>query len=510
MVESNLTIIVIFVLYLVMMLAIGLMAYKKTSNTEDYFLGGRKLGSWVVSLSAQASDMSGWMLMGLPGAAYIAGLEAGWIALGLTIGTYLNWKLVAKRLRNYTEACNAITIPQFLGNRYRDDQNILRIVSSLFILIFFLVYTASAFVSGGKLFSTVFGIDYTVALLICAVVVVSYTFAGGFFAVCWTDLVQGILMFMAIVIVPVAAVESMGGLSATAVVSMGGIDATIARIEAVNINMLNPFITIDGTHIAMITVISSLAWGLGYFGQPHILVRFMGIDDAKSIKKSRLIAMVWVIFSLTAATLVGLLGRVFLTQDLSNSSGETVYILMVMKIFPLIIAGVFLAAILAAVMSTADSQLLVTASAITEDFYKAKIRPNASDKELMMVSRLTVMGVSIIAILIALNPNNTVLGLVENAWAGFGATFGPIMLFSLFYKKTSRNGAIAGIVTGGLVAIIWRNLGNMYGGIFSLYEIVPGFILSAIAIYLVSKFGQEPSQEIQDEFEKVRELNRNC
>ena len=495
MVESNLTIIVIFVLYLVMMLAIGLMAYKKTSNTEDYFLGGRKLGSWVVSLSAQASDMSGWMLMGLPGAAYIAGLEAGWIALGLTIGTYLNWKLVAKRLRNYTEACNAITIPQFLGNRYRDDQNILRIVSSLFILIFFLVYTASAFVSGGKLFSTVFGIDYTVALLICAVVVVSYTFAGGFFAVCWTDLVQGILMFVAIVIVPCAAV-----------VSMGGIDATIARIEAVNVNMLNPFITIDGTHIAMITVISSLAWGLGYFGQPHILVRFMGIDDAKSIKKSRLIAMVWVIFSLTAATLVGLLGRVFLTQDLSNSSGETVYILMVMKIFPLIIAGVFLAA----VMSTADSQLLVTASAITEDFYKAKIRPNASDKELMMVSRLTVMGVSIIAILIALNPNNTVLGLVENAWAGFGATFGPIMLFSLFYKKTSRNGAIAGIVTGGLVAIIWRNLGNMYGGIFSLYEIVPGFILSAIAIYLVSKFGQEPSQEIQDEFEKVRELNRNC
>ena len=427
MVESNLTIIVIFVLYLVMMLAIGLMAYKKTSNTEDYFLGGRKLGSWVVSLSAQASDMSGWMLMGLPGAAYIAGLEAGWIALGLTIGTYLNWKLVAKRLRNYTEACNAITIPQFLGNRYRDDQNILRIVSSLFILIFFLVYTASAFVSGGKLFSTVFGIDYTVALLICAVVVVSYTFAGGFFAVCWTDLVQGILMFVAIVIVPCAAV-----------VSMGGIDATIARIEAVNVNMLNPFITIDGTHIAMITVISSLAWGLGYFGQPHILVRFMGIDDAKSIKKSRLIAMVWVIFSLTAATLVGLLGRVFLTQDLSNSSGETVYILMVMKIFPIIIAGVFLAAILAAVMSTADSQLLVTASAITEDFYKAKIRPNASDKELMMVSRLTVMGVSIIAILIALNPNNTVLGLVENAWAGFGATFGPIMLFSLFYKKTSR------------------------------------------------------------------------
>lgn len=499
MVQNNITIVVIFALYLAMMLLIGLMAYQKTSNTEDYFLGGRKLGSWVVSLSAQASDMSGWMLMGLPGAAYLAGLEAGWIALGLTIGTYCNWKLVAKRLRNYTEVCNAITIPQFLGNRYRDEQNILRIVSSVFILIFFLIYTASAFVSGGKLFSTVFGLDYTIALLICAVVVVSYTFAGGFFAVCWTDLVQGILMFIAIVVVPCAAV-----------VSMGGIDATIARIEAVNVNMLNPFITLDGSHIALITVISSLAWGLGYFGQPHILVRFMGIDDAKSIKKSRLIAMVWVIFSLAAATLVGLLGRVYLVEDLSNSSGETVYILMVMKIFPIIIAGVFLAAILAAVMSTADSQLLVTASAITEDLYKAKIRPNASEKEQMLVSRLTVIIVSVIAILIALNPDNTVLGLVENAWAGFGATFGPIMVFSLFWKKTTKNGAIAGIVTGGLTTIIWRNLGTIYGGIFSLYEIVPGFILSALVIYIVSKLGKEPSKEIQDEFEKVKELNRNC
>ena len=499
MIQSNFTIIVIFVLYLVMMLTIGLMAYKRTSNTEDYFLGGRKLGSWVVSLSAQASDMSGWMLMGLPGAAYLAGLEAGWIAVGLTIGTYFNWKLVAKRLRNYTEVCNAITIPQFLGNRYKDDQNILRIVSSLFILIFFLVYTASAFVSGGKLFSTVFGIDYTVALLICAVVVVSYTFAGGFFAVCWTDLVQGILMFVAIVIVPCAAV-----------ISMGGIDATLARIEAVNVNMLNPFITLDGSSIALISVVSSLAWGLGYFGQPHILVRFMGIDDAKSIKKSRRIAMVWVIFSLAAATLVGMLGRVFLTEDLSNTSGETVYILMVMKIFPLIIAGVFLAAILAAVMITADSQLLVTASAITEDFYKAKFRKNASDRELMMVSRLTVIGVSIIAVLIALNPNNTVLGLVENAWAGFGATFGTIMIFYLFWKRTTKKGAIAGLVTGGVTAIIWRNLGTMYGGIFSLYEIVPGFILSAIVIYIVSKLDKEPSKEIQDEFDKVYQMNQNC
>ena len=492
MTQDNLMIIIAFALYLGLMMYIGVYYYRKSNSIGDYILGGRQLGPWITALSAEASDMSGWMLMGLPGAAYIAGLEAGWIALGLTIGTYLNWKLVAKRLRNYTEACNAITIPQFLGNRYRDDQNILRIVSSLFILIFFLVYTASAFVSGGKLFSTVFGIDYTLALLICAIVVVSYTFAGGFFAVCWTDLVQGILMFVAIVIVPCAAV-----------VSMGGIDATIARIEAVNVNMLNPFITIDGTHIAMITVISSLAWGLGYFGQPHILVRFMGIDDAKSIKKSRLIAMVWVIFSLTAATLVGLLGRVFLTQDLSNSSGETVYILMVMKIFPLIIAGVFLAAILAAVMSTADSQLLVTASAITEDFYKAKIRPNASDKELMMVSRLTVMGVSIIAILIALNPNNTVLGLVENAWAGFGATFGAVMLFALFWKRSNRNGALAGMIAGGVMVFVWKYCVRPLGGVWNVYELLPAFIVAMVVLIAVSLATGEPSKEIQDEFDEI-------
>lgn len=500
MIQNNITIIVIFALYLAMMLGIGFVAYKKTSNTEDYFLGGRKLGSWVVSLSAQASDMSGWMLMGLPGAAYLAGLEAGWIAVGLTIGTYFNWKLVAKRLRNYTEVCgNSITIPQFLGNRYRDEQNLIRMVSAIFILIFFLVYTASAFVAGAKLFSTVFGLDYTVALLIGVVVVVAYTFAGGFFAVCWTDLIQGILMFVAIVIVPCAAVYS-----------MGGIDATIARIEAVNVNMLNPFVGMDGNTIAMLSVISSLAWGLGYFGQPHILVRFMGIKDAKSVKKSRRIAMVWVVFSLAAATLVGMLGRVFLTEDLTNTSGETVYILMVMKIFPLIIAGLFLAAILAAVMSTADSQLLVTASAITEDLYKAKFRKNASDKELMMVSRLTVVCVSVIAAIIALNPNNTVLGLVENAWAGFGATFGPIMIFSLFWKKTTKNAAIAGLLTGGISSMIWRNLGASLGGIFTLYEIVPGFLLSAIVIYVVSKMGAEPSQEIQDEFDKVEALNKEC
>ena len=497
MIGNNITIIVIFVLYLLMMLVIGIVAFKRTSNTADYYLGGRSLGKWVVSISAQASDMSGWLLMGLPGAAYLSGLEAGWIGVGLAIGTYLNWKFVAKRLRNYTEICgNAITIPGFLGNRYRDEGHIIRLVSALFILIFFLVYTASGFVSGAKLFSTVFNINYNMALLIAVLVVVSYTFAGGFFAVCWTDLVQGMLMFMAIVIVPVAAVESMGGLS-----------ATMANINSVNPELLNAFTASDGNRVALISVVSSLAWGLGYFGQPHILVRFMGIKNADDIKHSSRIAMVWVRFSLAAAVLVGLLGRVYLSEDLSATAGETVYIKMVLSIFPIVFAGIFLAAILAAIMSTADSQLLVTASAITEDFYKTKIRKNASEKEAMMVSRGTVIVVALIAAIIATNPNNTVLGLVENAWAGFGATFGPIVLFSLFWKRTTKKGAIAGMVTGGVSAIIWRRLGVALGGIFSLYEIVPGFLLSALVIYIVSKMDKEPSQDIIDEFEKVQGLN---
>ena len=497
MIGNNITIIVVFILYLLMMLVIGIVAFKRTSNTADYYLGGRSLGKWVVSISAQASDMSGWLLMGLPGAAYLSGLEAGWIGVGLAIGTYLNWKFVAKRLRNYTEVCgNSITIPGFLGNRYRDEQHIIRLVSALFILIFFLVYTASGFVSGAKLFSTVFNLNYNVALLIAVLVVVSYTFAGGFFAVCWTDLVQGILMFMASVIVPVAAVESMGGLI-----------ATLSNINSVNPELLNAFTSSDGSRVALISVVSSLAWGLGYFGQPHILVRFMGIKNADDIKHSRRIAMVWVIFSLTAAVLVGLLGRVYISEDLSATAGETVYIKMVLSIFPIVFAGLFLAAILAAIMSTADSQLLVTASAITEDFYKTKIRKNASEKEAMMVSRGTVIVVAIIAAIIATNPNNTVLDLVENAWAGFGATFGPIVLFSLFWKRTTKKGAIAGMITGGVSVIIWRKLGVALGGIFSLYEIVPGFLLSALVIYIVSKMDKEPSQDMIDEFEKVQGLN---
>ena len=484
-----------FLIYLVLLFIIGFTFYGKSKNTSDYFLGGRKLGSFVTSMSAQASDMSGWILMGLPGAVYLTGLDGIWIAIGLIIGTYLNWKFIAKKLRTYTEVSgDSITIPSFLGNRFKDDSNILRLVSAIFIFIFFLIYTASAFVAGGKLFSSVFQISYTSALLIGAIAVVSYTFAGGFFAVCWTDFFQGILMFFAILLVPTVAI-----------ITLGGTGDVIDKINTLNPNMLNLFTTGTGATLPLISIVSSLAWGLGYFGQPHILIRFMGIKSADDIGKSRRIAMIWVVLSLIAAVGIGLVGRVYLGDLLCEPTGasETVYITMVGKLFPNLLGGILISAVLAAIMSTADSQLLVTASAITEDFYKVKIRPNASNKELLNVSRISVIMVSIIACIIALNPNSTVLGLVAYAWAGFGATFGPIILLSLFWKRTTKKGAILGIIIGGITTIIWRYLGLEFGGIFSLYEIIPGFLISLIVIILTSLWDKEPSVEIIEEFEQI-------
>jgi sodium/proline symporter len=490
---QNIQIIIAFAIYMTFMLYIGLKFYNKTETHEDYFLAGRGLGSWVVSMSAQASDMSGWLLMGLPGYAYLSGMESIWIAIGLAIGTYVNWKFVARRLRDYTEiAGNSITIPAFLKNRFRDESNVLRTLSALFILIFFLIYTASGFVASGKLFSSVFGISYTTALLIGVVVVVSYTFMGGFFAVCWTDFFQGLLMFFAVLTIPAVGMGRLGGAA-----------SVLDKLKALNAEMLNPFTTTDGKAITAISLISLLAWGLGYFGQPHILTRFMAIRSSKEIKKARIIAMVWVVISLAAAVLIGIVGRLYLKEDLKGAASETVYILMVNNIFPTFVAGIFLSAILAAIMSTADSQLLVTASAITEDFYKAVFRKDAGDKELMWVSRGTVILVSLIALLFALNENNSVLKLVEYAWAGFGATFGPIILFSLFWKRTTKNGAIAGILAGGIMTIIWKQLS---GGIFDLYEIVPGFIVSTIAIIIFSLIDKEPSKEITAEFEELESL----
>ncbi|MTI71529.1 MAG: sodium/proline symporter PutP [Firmicutes bacterium] len=490
MISDNIGIVITFALYLIFMLAIGLYFYKRTKDLSDYVLGGRGLNSWVTALSSQASDMSGWLLLGLPGFAYLSGMEAIWIAIGLGIGTYLNWKIIAKRLRTYTEiAGDSITLSMYFENRFRDKSKVLRTVSAVVILIFFLIYTSSGFVAGGKLFNTVFGMPYLTALTIGAIVIISYTFLGGFMAVSWTDFFQGGIMFFAIILVPTAAV-----------IKLGGTGVALSEIKAVNPELLKPLTSNKGALLGFIPILSSLAWGLGYFGQPHILARFMAITSADKIKKSRKIAMVWVSISLVMSVIIGIVGRIYLTENLQGPDSETVFMLMVDKIFPTAIAGILLAAILAAIMSTADSQLLVIASAFTEDFYKALIRKNAKDKELVWVSRATVIVVAIIAYILALDPNNSVLDLVAYAWAGFGAAFGPVVILSLFWKRMTKNGAIAGMVLGGVTVIVWKQL---QGGIFNLYEIVPGFILSVLGILIFSLIDKEPSKEIIEEFNKV-------
>lgn len=490
MIESSGGILAAFAIYLAAMMGIGIYYWRKEQSMSDYILGGRQLGAWVTSMSAEASDMSGWMLMGLPGYAYAAGVQAGWIALGLILGTWLNWRFVAKRLRQYTQIANdSLTMPDYFENRFHDKSQVLRIISAVFILIFFLLYTSSGFVAGGKLFNTVFGLPYTTALVLGAFVVVFYTFLGGFMAVCWTDFVQGVMMFFAILVVPI-----------TASFLMGGPGATVAALATLNAEMFNPFTSPDGKYLSAIQIVSLLAWGLGYFGQPHILVRFMAIRSSSEIKQATNIAMTWVVFSLAAAVLVGMVGRVYLKAPLTGAAVETVFMVMTHDIFSSFLAGLILSAVLAAVMSTASSQLLVTASAVSQDFYKALVRKNADEKELVWVSRITVIIVSVLAVLLGLDPNNFVLDMVAYAWAGFGAAFGPAIILSLFWKRMTRNGALAGIIVGGITVLIWKQFAW-----FGLYEIVPGFIFSCLAIYIVSRADVLPSQEIQAQFEEVNQ-----
>lgn len=482
----------VFVMYVIAMLVIGAYFYRRTESMTDYFLGDRKLNKWVTALSAQASDMSGWLLLGLPGAAYLGGVSAIWMALGLLAGTYLNWRFLARRLRQYTAVSTGIiTLSDYLEYRFRDTSKVLRLVSAVFIVIFFLIYTASGFVACGKLFSSVFGISYTTAVLVGVMAVVCYTFLGGFNAVCWTDFFQGALMFFSILLVPIVGM-----------MVVGGPGATVSLLSILDPNYFNLFhVNGAATWGALIAAIaSSLAWGLGYFGQPHILVRFMAIRSAAEIRDARHIAMVWVTFSLAAAVAVGMVGRAYLETPLAGVASERVYILMVGALFPSVIGGILLAAILAAIMSTADSQLLVSSSAISQDFYRTFLRKKASDAELVWVSRLTVLSVAAIALFLAMNPDSSVLDLVSYAWAGFGAAFGPAFLLSLFWKRMTREGALAGIVTGGLTVLIWKQLD---GGLFAIYEILPGFLFSIMAIVLFSRVGKPPAPEISEEFDSL-------
>ena len=485
---NQLAIINMFILYIGLMMAIGVYYYRQTRNMSDYFLGNRKLGAWVTSMSAEASDMSGWMLMGVPGFAYLAGLNAGWIAVGIALGTWANWHFVAARLRKYTElAKNSLTVPQFLENRFEDNSGLLRTIPAVFILIFFTIYTSSGFVSSGRLFETVFGLPYEYAIFIGAGSVVFYTLVGGFLAVSRTDFIQGVMMFFAILVVPI-----------TAAMEMSGYTATVNAINDVSHSMLEPFTKPDGSTLGTIELISLLAWGIGYFGQPHILVRFMAISSSKEIKQATRIAMTWVVLSLAAAVAVGMVGRVFLSHELSGTESETVFLVMTNELFPPVVAGLILSAVLAAIMSTASAQLLVAASAFAQDFYRTLLRKEAEQTELIWISRASVLIIASLAIFIGLNPSSFILDMVAYAWAGFGAAFGPALLCSLFWRRTTRNGVLAGIIVGGITVLVWKQIDWL-----GLYEIVPGFLLSLIAVFVVSKMDREPSASVVNTFDAV-------
>lgn len=487
---ENLYILSSIIIYLVVITVIGFYFYSKTEDLPDFLLGGRKLNVWVTSLSAQASDMSGWLLLGLPGYAYLAGFESIWLLIGLLIGTYINWKYIAARLRKFTElAGNSITLPDFFENRFNAQSKLLRIVSAIFILIFFLIYTSSGFVAGAKLFSTVFEISYLNALLIGGVVIVVYTFLGGFLAVSWTDVIQGTIMFFAIIFVPIYAVYQ-----------NGGFQFTLNELFVLNSNYLNMFTDSEGNYLSIIAVLSLLGWGLGYFGQPHILARFMAIKDPSEMPKARKIAMTWVSFCLVFAVILGMVGYAIFPDFLQGKDSERIFILMVGELVNPFFAGILLAAILAAIMSTADSQLLVASSSLSEDIYKSIFRKNASQKELIWVSRIFVIIIALIAISIGLDPNSSVLDLVSYAWAGFGAAFGPIIILSIYWKGITENGAIAGIISGGLTILIWKNLD---GGLFDLYEILPAFFISTITILITSKFTNLTNDNIDQQFKEL-------
>jgi sodium/proline symporter len=482
-----------FIGYILLMLVIGLVAYRRTADLSDYLLGGRQLGRWVTALSAEASDMSGWLLLGLPGYAYLSGLEAGWIALGLLVGTYFNWKLVASRLRVYSElAGDALTLPEFLEQRFADHSRVLRVVAALFVLLFFTFYTSSGLVASGKLFESVFGIDYRSAVLVGALVVVAYTFLGGFLAVSWTDLVQGCLMFVALLAVPMAVLET-----------QGGVQTSVTALRDANPALLDPLSDRAGAPLSLAAVTSLLGWGLGYFGQPHILARFMAIRQARDIESARAIAVTWVAVTLLCSVLVGVAAVGYLPTPLTGSDSEKVFIEMVAALFHPLLAGICLAAILAAIMSTADSQLLVASAALSDDFYKGLLRPQAGAAELVWMGRLAVLGLAALAIFLAMDPERKVLELVAYAWAGFGAAFGPTILLSLYWRRMNRNGALAGILTGGITVIWWGQLQGGTFGLFDLYEIIPGFGFSTLAILLVSLATAPPEARIQQQFENL-------
>ena len=505
---SNIWILVAFVAYMSMMIVVGVIYSRSSKNAQDYFLGGRGLNGWFAALSAQASDMSGWLLMGLPGAIYALGTGEVWIAVGLFIGTVLNWLFISKRLYRYTiRANNSMTLPEYFTNRFHDEKKILLAISSVIIVIFFLVYTASAFASGAKLFNVVFGTPYHIALLIGAGVILLYTFLGGFLAVCATDFIQGLLMIVALVTIPIAAYFIIGGENIAAALDASGVAGGAA-------SFMDP-LQDGGKPVTAISIISNLAWGLGYCGMPHILVRFMAVKNETELKKSKAIGIIWCFISLVFACIIGVVGRAYLYASSglvlgdNGTSSENVFIQMITFMFnndiaaPLI-GGIFICGILAAIMSTADSQLLVASASMSQDLIKGVFKKDAKDSQILVIGKITVVCVAIIAFFIAWDPNNSIMGLVSNAWAGLGAAFGPTVLMSLYWKRTNMQGAFAGMVSGALAVIIWDYIplagGQTLGKATGLYSLLIGFALSIFCIVVVSLVTKKPSEAMEQEF----------
>ena len=519
----NPEIFVVMILYMCAVVGIGVYFYKRAQrNSENYFLGGRSLGPWVAAMSAEASDMSGWLLMGLPGLAYWCGLaDAFWTAIGLAIGTYVNWLIVAKRLRNYSQvAGNSITIPDFFSNRFKEKKKIILGISAVFILIFFTVYASSCFVTVGKLFNTLFGFDYHVTLVIGALFVVAYTLIGGFLAESVSDFMQAIVMILALVAMIAVGVVNAGGFGAV-VENAKGIDGFLSLNEiatpivgenGAQLNAGNTPLFGKAGNYSFLNMISMLAWGLGYFGVPQVLLRFMAIRNSGEIKRSRIIATVWCVISLAAAVMIGIIGRSLLPVDEAlntASKAESILIVMSTDYLPLIVAGLIMAGILAATISSSDSYLLIASSAVSVNLFKGIFKKDKADeKQVMWVSRIVLIAIALVGVIIAWKKDSVIFTLVSFAWAGFGATFGPLMLFSLFWKRTTRTGAIAGMLAGGISVFVWKLVLKKFlaEGIpfFGLYELLPAFIISSIAIVIGSLLSKEPEKEVMDEFEQVK------
>ncbi len=513
--ETNLICILITIaLYLIMMVIIGILCSKKTSDVSDFYLGGRKLGPIVTAMSAEASDMSSWLLMGLPGVAYLSGVaDAGWTAIGLAIGTYINWLIVAKRLRLYSHKCgNSITIPDFFSNRYRDSKNMLMGIAAVIILVFFIPYTASGFAACGKLFNSLFGIDYHIAMIISAIVIIAYTSIGGFLAASTTDLIQSIVMTVALII-----------LVCFGIYTAGGIDEVMSNAKS-----LAGYLSMTALHNAQdrtsssysfMSIISTLAWGLGYFGMPHILLRFMAIEDTNKIKTSRRIASVWVVISMGIAILIGLIGNALtasgnIEQLEGSSAAETVIIKIAILmsengILVALFAGLIFAGILACTMSTSDSQLLAASSSLSENILAGVFKIKMTPKKSMISARTVLIVIAVISIFLAWNPESSVFQIVSFAWAGFGATFGPVMLAALFWKRSNKWGALAGMVLGGVTVFIWKFLVRPLGGMWDIYELLPAFVVAVIAIVGVSLVTANPDQEIIEEYNEVNKLMKS-